>query len=155
LFELAGLAVAAAARGTQHRQYDVEVDTPINGMRHSRISLNGALLLDWKVQDGTILGPSPYDNINLMQGMARWALSNLSVEEAEAALILRRCTGISKGRGINLDAQIHAKPNAHCYAQQPQRAEQALRMIGSTWDFASRPEELCRSDLEWLEFRTA
>lgn len=156
-FELAGLAIAAAARGTARRQYDVEVDTlaevAVDGVRHARIHRDGAPLLAWRVRDGTILGPPPYENIALMQGMARWALDTLPVEEAEAALVLRRCTGISKGRSINLDAQVHAKPNAHCYSQQPVRAEQALRQIGSTWDFAHRPQALCRDDLDWLDFK--
>lgn len=154
-FELAGLAIAAAARGTARRQYDVEVDMPVDGVRHSRISRDGVPLLAWRVRDGIILGPAPYENIALMQGMARWALDTLPVEEAEAALVLRRCTGISKGRGMNLDAQIHAVPNGHCYSQQPARAQQALRQVGSTWDFAGRPQELCRDDLDWLDFKLA
>jgi hypothetical protein len=90
--------------------------------------------------------------MDIYQGMARWALGTLAPEESEAALVLRRAVGISKGRGMNLDAQVHAHPNAHCYSQQPRRADQALRMIGSTWDFADLPERLCVDDRDWLAF---
>ena len=154
LLELAGLAIATAARGVSRLQYDIEVDAPVHGLRESRLRRDEVPVLTWSVQDNIILGPAPYTNIHLMDGMARWALTNLSTQDAEAALVLRRCTGIAKGRGINLDAQIHAKANGHCFAQQPRHAESALRMVGTTWDFAGRPEQLCRDDLNWLEFKT-
>jgi len=85
--------------------------------------------------------------------MARWALQTLSEEEAEAALILRRCTLISLGRERDLDRQTHAVPSGLCYSQQPERAEQAIRVKGSTWDFGSSQEKLCASDHDWLNSR--
>jgi hypothetical protein len=82
--------------------------------------------------------------------MARWALHNLSNEEAEAALLLRRCTLISLGRAHNLDAQAHAASTGLCYSQQPERAVLASRMIGSTWDFSAAQSALCADDQDWL-----
>ncbi|MFU7548426.1 hypothetical protein ACM9NK_30875, partial [Pseudomonas paraeruginosa] len=79
-------------------------------------------LLSWDVHGSTIEGPPPYCGVNLREGMARWALNHLSEEEAEAALLLRRCTLISLGRMNNLDAQIHASSTGRCYSQQPARA---------------------------------
>jgi hypothetical protein len=152
LFELAGLAIAAAARGTVRRQYDIEVPSRVERRTRTRLSRDGAELLAWDVLDTVIQGPAPYAGMDLYQGMARWALGTLPPEEAEAALVLRRATGISKGRGMNLDAQIHAVPNGHCFSQQPVRATQALRMKGSTWDFAGTPERLCLDDQAWLAF---
>ena len=153
LFELAGLAIAAAARGIVRRQYDVEVPTRINGRTLPTLIRDGEALLAWEVQGTVIQSPAPYVGVNLNQGMARWALGTLAQDEAEAALVLRRCTGISKGRGINLDNQPHAQPNGHCFSQQPQRASQAIRMVGSTWDFAQTAERLCADDQTWLEFK--
>lgn len=155
LFELAGLAIAAAARGTERRQYDVEVPGRVDGRTQARLSRDGVPLLAWEVLDTVIQGPAPYAGVDVYRGMARWALGTLAPEEAEAALVLRRATGISKGRGMNLDAQSHAQPNGHCYSQQPQRATQALRMKGSTWDFSGTPERLCREDEDWLAFADA
>lgn len=155
LFELTGLAIAAAARGTARRQYDVEVPGRVNQRTQARLSRDGVPLLEWDVLGTVIQAPAPYAGMDLYQGMARWALSTLAPEEAEAALVLRRATGISRGRGMNLDAQIHAHPNGHCFSQQPQRATQALRIIGSTLDFAGTPEHLCLDDQDWLAFTDA
>jgi len=152
LFELCGLAIAAAARGTARRQYDIEVPPRVDQRTQARLSRDGVALLAWDVLDTVIQGPAPYTGMDLYQGMARWALGTLAPEEAEAALVLRRATGISKGRGMNLDAQVHARPSAHCFSQQPRRALQALRMVGSTWDFAAAPERLCMDDEDWLTF---
>jgi len=153
LFELAGLAIAAAARGTALRLYDVEVPVRQKGRTRPRLSRDGAALLAWEVLGSAIQGPMPYAGVDLYQGMARWALTALSTEEAEAALVLRRATVISLGRGMPLDAQVHAKPNGNCYSQQPRRASEALRVIGSTLDFACTPERLCADDLGWLSFK--
>ncbi|KAE8760060.1 DUF2889 domain-containing protein [Paraburkholderia madseniana] len=152
LFELSGLAIAAAARGTLRRQYDVEVPTRVDDRTHPALARDGIPLLEWKVVGTVIQGPPPYAGIDLYHGMARWALTTLPGEEAEAALILRRATGIAKGRGMNLDEQVHARPNGNCFAQQPVRAEQAIRIVGSTLDFATRPAALCADDLAWLAF---
>ena len=152
LLELTGLAIAAAARGTVWRQYDVEVPGRVDQRTQASLSRDGAPLLLWDVLDTVIQGPAPYTGMDIYQGMARWALSTLPPDEAEAALVLRRATGISKGRGMNLDAQIHAFPNGNCFSQQPRHASQALRMKGSTWDFAGIPERLCVDDQDWLAF---
>lgn len=152
LFELTGLAIAAAARGTARRQYDIEVPRRVDERTQARLLRDGVPVLTWDVLDTVIQGPAPYTGMDLYRGMARWALETLPPQEAEAALVLRRATGISKGRGMNLDAQVHAKPSAHCFSQQPRRATQALRMVGSTWDFAVTPERLCLDDQDWLAF---
>jgi hypothetical protein len=155
LFELAGLAIAAAARGTLRRQYDVEVPMRVHDRTRSKLLRDGVTLLEWDLLGTVIQAPAPYCGVDLYHGMARWALTNLPAEEAEAALVLRRSTGISKGRGMNLDAQVHARPNGNCFSQQPQRAASALRIVGSTWDFAATPERLCADDLAWLAFAAA
>lgn len=152
MFELAGLAIAAAARSAMRRQYDISVPRPLAGRTQPRLSRDGVPWLEWDVQGTVIQGPAPYEGIDIYRGMARWALGTLSADDAEAALVLRRCTGISKGRGIKLDDQVHAMPNAHCFSQQPVRATLALRMVGSTWDFAGTPERLCVTDTAWLDF---
>lgn len=152
LFELAGLAIAAAACGTAKRQYDIEVPMRVNDRTHSTLARDGVPLLEWNVLGTVIQGPPPYSGVDLYHGMARWALTTLSTEEAEAALVLRRATGIAKGRGMNLDAQVHASPNGNCFAQQPARAPWAIRIVGSTLDFAARPADLCADDKVWLAF---
>lgn len=149
LLDLAGLALAAAARGSG-RRYDIEVPMRQNDYTEPRLWCDGEPLLHWQVRGGTIEGPPPFSGVELRQGLARWALSNLPEHLAEAALVLRRCTAISIGRTRNLDIEIHARSTGHCHAQQPERAERALRQIGSTWDFTDRADRLCIDDLAWL-----
>ncbi|WP_223517971.1 MULTISPECIES: DUF2889 domain-containing protein [unclassified Pseudomonas] len=153
LLDLAGLAIAAAARGTQQRRYDVNIGQRIDHRTRAILIRDGNEDLTWEVNGTMIEGPSPYCGINLREGMARWALNALSEEAAEAALLLRRCTLISMGRAYDLDEQIHAANTARCYSQQPERADQALRMKGSTLDFTHEQHSLCAQDQEWLRQR--
>jgi hypothetical protein len=153
LLDLAGLAVAAAARGTRQRRYDIHVGQRIANRTRATLLRDGFENLIWEVNGTMIEGPSPYEGINLREGMARWALNALNEEAAEAALLLRRCTLISMGRAYNLDEQIHAATTALCYSQQPERAEHALRMKGSTLDFTHTEPGLCAQDQEWLRQR--
>lgn len=150
MFDLAGLAAAAAARGDRARRYDIEIPRHVGGRTHAFLERDGRLLLDWSVENSTILGPDPYTGVDMRQGMARWALGTLPADEAEAALVLRRCALISLGRLKDIDKEPHAHPTGRCYAQQPQRAPQAIRMLGSTWDFSAQAEALCLDDQAWL-----
>ncbi|HBX55715.1 DUF2889 domain-containing protein [Pseudomonas sp. UBA2684] len=154
LLDLAGLAIAAAARGTPWRRYDIQVPPRTVGCTRATLERDGAALLAWDVEGSLIQAPAPFSGVNLREGMARWALSNLPDEDAEAVLLLRRCTLIALGRAYNLDTQAHAVSSGRCYSQQPSRAEKALRMIGSTWDFSSAQAALCADDQVWLKQRS-
>lgn len=153
LFELTGLAMAGCTRTMSRRQYDVEVPSWIGGSTAPRLMRDGRPLLAWQAGEREIEAPPPYGGRSLYEGFAHWALSSLAPDEAEAALVLRRATVIAKGRLLDLDAQPHAKASGKCFSQQPVRAWQAIRMVGSTWDFSQAPERLCADDLAWLDFR--
>lgn len=153
LMELAGLAIAAAARKIALRWYDIEVPRRMAGRTLATLDKDGAPLLAWELLDTTIAGPAPFQGVSLRKGMAAWAFANLADEEAEAALVLRRCALISLGRAMNLDAQVHAEPTGRCFVQQPERAEQGLRILGSIIDFSEAAKDLCATDREWLMLR--
>jgi hypothetical protein len=155
LLDLAGLAIAAAANGRALRQYDIEVADRSDGRTLAKLRCDGQALLSWQVHDTTISGPAPFAGQSLRHGLARWAVATLPPDAAEAAIVLRRCAMISLGRLKNLDAQAHAMPTGHCFVQQPARAEQAIRIVGSTWDFSERARELCAGDAAWLAFADA
>jgi hypothetical protein len=150
LLDLAGLALAAALRPVQVRRYDIQVPLRVNDRTQPSLQLNGEPFLSWVTQGMQIEGPDPFTGINLREGMARWALGTLGADEAEAALLLRRCTMISMGRVYNLDAQVHASSTDRCYSQQSSRALDALRIKGSTWSFNESGEALCADDQGWL-----
>lgn len=151
MFDLAGLAVAAAARGIERRSFEIEVPRHLSGYSQARLVRDDGLRIDWEVREGLILSPAPYSNVDLRRGMARWALETLAADVAEAAIVLRRCALISLGRLKDIDKLPHARPSGHCYAQQPERAGQAIRIVGSTWDFSEHRDDLCCDDRAWLE----
>jgi hypothetical protein len=150
MFDLAGLAIAAAARGDTRRLFEIEVPRHVEGRSHARLVRDGVLVLDWEVEGSAILGPEPYCGVDMRAGLARWALASLPEQEAEAALVLRRCALIALGRLKDIDKEPHAHLTGRCYAQQPHRAPQAIRIVGSTWDFTEKPEALCGDDHAWL-----
>ncbi|CAN7759826.1 DUF2889 domain-containing protein [Pseudorhodoferax sp. LjRoot39] len=154
-FDLAGLAIAAAASARPRREYDIEVEDRVGARSRAAILRDGRLLLEWMLDGSTIAGPVPFEGVSLKAGFARLVHARLPVDDAEAAIALRRCALISLGRGKPLDQQLHAAPTGLCFAQQPQRAPQALRVVGSTWDFsdAARRSDLCADDGDWLAFR--
>jgi hypothetical protein len=153
LMDLAGLAIAAAARSIARRWYDVAVPRRIAGRTLATLEKDGIPMLAWELLDTIITGPAPFQGVSLREGMATWALTHLPQEEAEAALILRRCALISLGRAFDLDAQLHAEPTGRCFVQQPQRAAQGLRQAGSVTDFTAAAGDLCATDREWLALR--
>ena len=153
LMELAGLAIAAAARSITRRWYDIEVPLRVAGRTLATLDRDGVRMLAWELIDTTIAGPEPFAGVSLRKGMAAWAFEHLPEEEAEAALVLRRCALISLGRAKNLDAQVHAEPTGRCFVQQPVRADQGLRIVGSIIDFSGSANALCATDREWLALR--
>ncbi|KAF3996156.1 hypothetical protein [Glaciimonas immobilis] len=153
MLDLAGLAIAAAKRGIQHRRYDIEVPRRVGIRTSGKLVRDGIDLLEWQIENTIILSPAPYAGINLREGMARWALTTLPEDEAEAALVLRRCMVISRGREHDLDLMKNAVASGNCYAQQVDRAAQSLRIIGSTLDFTVAPELLCAVDQDWINFK--
>jgi hypothetical protein len=153
LMELAGLAIAAAARSIAQRWYDIAVPRRVAGRTLATLDRDGRRMLAWDLVDTTITAPAPFQGVSLRKGLAAWAFANLPEEQAEAALVLRRCALISLGRAMNLDAQIHAEPTGRCFVQQTERAERGLRIAGSIADFTADGEALCATDREWLALR--
>jgi len=150
MFDEAGLAVAAVTRNIRQRRYEIEVPRHVRGATRPRLWRDDDLLLDWQVEDGVIVSPAPFAAVNLGKGMARWALDNLGPDEAEAAIVLRRCSLISQGRLRNLDLESNASVTGRCFVQQPERAKRASRVKKSTLDFTNCKERLCAGDQSWL-----
>ena len=149
LFDLAGLTVAHALRDERVRQYDIEITDPAGPSRASRATLwrDGALVVEWQLEHSEIVAPEPWPAAPLRRGFIAWAESNLSVDEAEAAIALRRVIDISIGRGGDLDAIVSAASVAavmmgKCQAFSPGKVEVALRNRGSARHFRDHPELL-------------
>jgi DUF2889 family protein len=147
LFDLAGLAVAHAARGIAQRQYDIEtpcLDT--RQAREARLSVDGELRLTWTLQRTAILGPAPFAGQDL-RSMMSWAKARFLDRDAfEAVMVLRRAVFVSGNRIYDMDRMAHAAATGHvsgaCYVYQRGVAERAAREVGSTLDFGATPQAL-------------
>jgi hypothetical protein len=146
LFDLAGLAIAAAARGTPLQKFEATVTErtplPLPGQPHTgfcsaALKRDGTEILRWEVQDDAIIsGPAPR---SLGRGFRTW-IETLPDRESQAFGILRRAIDVSGGRSQNLDsvavaADLDLPPL--CYSYQPQTASLARRMHGTTRDFSA------------------
>lgn len=152
MFDLAGLAIATAARGIGERRYEAVVPDRIDGRTTPRLARDGAEVLRWSLEGSHITAPEPFTGRSLQAGFSKWVEEHLDVDDAEAALVMRRAVFISGGRGVNLDAAPHAPSRGGCYVQQPERASAARRMVGSTQDFTDRRDSLLGEDQAWLAF---
>ena len=153
MIDLAGLAVAAAARGIARRSYEAEVPDRAEGRSVPRLRRDGATILTWEMEGPVIVGPQAYAGRGIGSGFTGWAREGLSLDEAEAALVLRRAVFISGGRGFDLDAPgRNTGPMGGCWTWQPERAARALRVVGSTLDFTDRADDLTADDGGWLAF---
>jgi hypothetical protein len=153
MIDLAGLAVAALAQGWVRRTYDATVPDRVQDRTRASLTRDGRAILAWEMEGARIAAPEAYAGVNIGGGFTRWARERLSLDETEAALVLRRAVFISVGRGVDLDAPgRRTGPMGGCWAWQPERAALATRHVGSTLDFTDRAEALARDDQDWLAF---
>ena len=108
-FDLAGLCVSHAARGTESRQYDIELPPPHDWTVTPRLWRDGELVLEWKLAVGktrtrSLVSPEPFTEAPWRGGFMKWADATFPPEEAEAAIVLRRSCDIGMGRGMDLEA---------------------------------------------------
>lgn len=153
MFDLAGLAVAHAARGLEARQYDAEVPfgatAPDGEPATVRLWRDEVLVLEWTLVGRGIAEPPPYTEAPWQGGFFRWADAALPLDDAEAAIVLRRACEIGMGRGMDLDGYDTAEELGPmmagiCHTMQPGVIDVALRNKGSIRDFSDDPHALLR-----------
>lgn len=133
------LAVAHAARGTPLLEYRMELERGLDRVVHARLFRDGAPLLDWRVENGVIVG-GELDGVSL-DGLPRRAADRLAPDVLEAATALRRAVRISGARSLDMDAfptagSISDDLPATCYSLLPGIRDQARRNRGTMRDFS-------------------
>ncbi|MGO9058525.1 MAG: hypothetical protein ACLQU2_14235 [Candidatus Binataceae bacterium] len=155
-FDVAGLAIAHAFRGTQQRQYDIDVPYPVLSVEAPKtvtLHRDGQLVLRWTVDNGVITSPAAYAGQDL-GGVVRWARTALpDPDDYEAVVVLRRATHISGVKTQDMDQRVSAadggRSMGRCWVFQPERAAVAWRIRGNTRDFSEGPEPML-TDLETI-----
>jgi hypothetical protein len=158
LFDLAGLAIAGASRGTPLRTYEATVSDrvpkppgrqPHVGRCTAELARDGVPILRWRIEDEAIVDPRP--GRSLLGGFRAWT-ETLDEGAAEAAGVLRRAVDVSGGRSVPLDAVGFASDMglpALCYSYQPSVAPHARRMKGTTRDFSGGPNAMLAGRDAW------
>ena len=133
MFDLGGLAIAHAAAGRRHREYHARVPDPRQGRTRAVLERDGEAVLSWEMEDGLITAPAPFTGRGIAGGFIQWADATFGVDEAEAALVLRRAVFVSVGRGENLTAitvasQMLPMMAGSCYTFSPGIAEHGRQL---------------------------
>ena len=116
------------------------------------LTRDGEVLWTWEVDGAEIVGPERFAGLSLKRPFADWIARNLSPDEAEAAIVLRRGIFISNGRRDLDQFDRVPMPVGGCITLQPGRIENTFRMKGSSLDFTDRPQALTEDDQDWLAF---
>lgn len=144
-YDLLMLALAQATRPGR-REYLSKVVGAMYEYRHAELWLNDEKLLDWRLRGTTIHSDDEFDQQDLRSIMP-WAEETLSDCQLEALFVQRRAVMVAASKGFNLDliqnaGQAMAARAGACFVFQPERAEQAERIMGSTRTDVKAPEDL-------------
>ena len=150
LYDLAVLAIGHCSRGNSIRQYDLEVDDPIDGQSaESRAYCNGELILNWQVKDW-LLTEGSNSGKPLYKGFSAWANEAFSGDEQEAAFALQKAYFVSQARRYKMDALAGTPANDQtamtgvCFSYSPPNIDKAIRNANNTRDFSESPEQLLK-----------
>ena len=118
------------------REYLSKVVGAMHEYRHAQLWLNEEKLLDWRLRGTTIHSEDEFNQQDLRSIMP-WAEETLTDRQLEALFVQRRAVMVAASKGLNLDliqnaGQAMAIRAGACFVFQPERADQAVRVVGST-----------------------
>lgn len=144
-YDLLMVALAQAIRPGR-REYVAKVVGAMHEYRHAELWLNDEKLLDWRLRGTTIHSSDEFDQQDLRNIMT-WAEETLPDNKLEALFVQRRAVMVAASKGVNLDmiknaGQAMVVRAGACFVFQPERADQAERIVGNTRTDVSGPEDL-------------
>lgn len=144
-YDLLMVALAQAIRPGR-REYVAKVVGAMHEYRHAELWLNDEKLLDWRLRGTAIHSSDEFDQQDLRNIMT-WAEETLPDNKLEALFVQRRAVMVAASKGVNLDmiknaGQAMVVRAGACFVFQPERADQAERIVGNTRTDVSGPEDL-------------
>ncbi len=151
LFDLAGWAIAHAARGAGGpRRYEISIPDAVEGRTEAVLLRDGSEVLRWTIEHGRISAPVRFAGQQVLGGFTRWASATLEGEELEHALMLARGYFVSLARIYDMvaagshPAADHPMPAGSCYSYSPGVVEEAWSLPANRRDFSATPELMLR-----------
>ena len=153
MFDLAGLVMAHAAAGREHRLYealveDREITAWEQGHRRLLGSGTATLLRDgepvlyWEIDKRMLTGPADWAGQPLVEGF-RERTEAMDIEAAEDATVLRRAVMVAAGRTLDPDLYPTARDRGQsgvCYTFLEENRDRGLRNFGSTLNYEDSGE---------------
>jgi len=148
LFDLAVLAIGHARRGERgERRYEALVPDTTDALVEAQISLDGALVHRWTLEQQVIQTPAPLRGKSLLKGFSTWSNDVFENSDWEAAMILARTCMIAGGRAYRTDAW-KGDPIARndtiigaCYSYAPRRVDEGVFLGDNVRDFSAQVVE--------------
>lgn len=150
IFDMFRLGVLHAFHGREDRRYDVIVDDAPQQPQVAQLLLNDVAVLSLTLDNDFITAPEKYRGVHVFRGFAAWAAVHLTAEEVEQTFMLQRALFVAGARRLDLGATIgklaalSGPPGGSCYASQPVRYAQAVRLDSA--------RELCLAPGDVLRF---
>lgn len=134
-YDLLMVALSQALRPGR-REYVAKVVGAMHEYRHAQLWLDDEKLLDWRLR-GTVIDSEDQCNQQDLRSVMPWADEHLDDQMLEALFVQRRAVMVAASKGFDLDlipnagVAMRARAGA-CFVFQPERAAQAVRVMGST-----------------------
>jgi hypothetical protein len=155
IFDLTGLVMAHAVRGTAHRHYQAITESrkilswqshmqPVFGPTTICLQRDGETVMQWHHDQDQIVDADTGHRQSLGRGFRAWTES-LDLERGEYTTIMRRALLVSGGRAMehdNYPSTAAMEQGELCYSFQASRRDSALRVHGATKNYADSPEAM-------------
>ena len=125
------------ARDTTPLHYLIEVAPAARRYRTATMRRNDQEVMRWELDGQMITGPAPFHDLPLDRAaFLAWVRANLTPDQVEAAMALRRAVSIALGNAFDLDScemasDVHG-PDESCHTYTAAVAFTARRNKGST-----------------------
>ena len=134
LFDLTRFASAHIQQQREDRTYKIEVDDHLSENSQIRLTINNNPVLLFTTHKDHFTLPDFMQGAPKVKGLSYWAREHLNKEQQELAIMVQMAQFVAYSRKLDLnamagnDAGDAGPPLGSCYALQPQRAKDGIRL---------------------------